>query len=113
MLTITENGFGKKTPVSEYKIQFRGGKGVTGYKITDKTGLIAGMSIVTNDNDVMIITTEGVVIRTDVAEISEFGRVTQGVRVMKLDEGVKIKSIEKTAKEEEKEENEESAEENQ
>lgn len=113
LLTITENGFGKKTPVSEYKIQFRGGKGVTGYKITDKTGLIAGMSIVTNDNDVMIITTEGVVIRTDVAEISEFGRVTQGVRVMKLDEGVKIKSIEKTAKEEEKEENEESAEENQ
>lgn len=112
LLTITENGFGKKTPVSEYKIQFRGGKGVTGYKITDKTGLIAGMSIVTNDNDVMIITTEGVVIRTDVAEISEFGRVTQGVRVMKLDEGVKIKSIEKTAKEE-KEENEESAEENQ
>ena len=113
LLTITENGFGKKTPVSEYKIQFRGGKGVTGYKITDKTGLIAGMSIVTNDNDVMIITTEGVVIRTDVAEISEFGRVTQGVRVMKLDEGVKIKSIEKTAKEEEKEESEESAEENQ
>lgn len=113
LLTITENGFGKKTPVSEYKIQFRGGKGVTGYKITDKTGLIAGMSIVTNDNDVMIITTEGVVIRTDVAEISEFGRVTQGVRVMKLDEGVKIKSIEKTAKEEEKEGNEESAEENQ
>lgn len=112
LLTITENGFGKKTPVSEYKIQFRGGKGVTGYKITDKTGLIAGMSIVTNDNDVMIITTEGVVIRTDVAEISEFGRVTQGVRVMKLDEGVKIKSIEKTAKEEEKEESEESAEEN-
>ncbi len=112
LLTITENGFGKKTPVSEYKIQFRGGKGVTGYKITDKTGLIAGMSIVTNDNDVMIITTEGVVIRTDVAEISEFGRVTQGVRVMKLDEGVKIKSIEKTAKEE-KEESEESAEENQ
>lgn len=113
LLTITENGFGKKTPVSEFKIQFRGGKGVTGYKITDKTGLIAGMSIVTNDNDIMIITTEGVVIRTDVAEISEFGRVTQGVRVMKLDEGVKIKSIEKTAKEEEKEEKEESTEENQ
>lgn len=112
LLTITENGFGKKTPVSEFKVQFRGGKGVTGYKITDKTGLIAGMSIVTDENDIMIITTEGVVIRTDVAEISEFGRVTQGVRVMKLDEGVKIKSIEKTAKEEEdKEESEEKAEE--
>ena len=100
LLTITENGYGKKTAVSEFKVQFRGGKGVTGYKITEKTGLIAGMSIVTNDNDIMLITTEGVVIRMDVAEISEFGRVTQGVRVMRLNENVKIKSIEKTQKEE-------------
>ena len=111
LLTITENGYGKKTPVSEFKIQFRGGKGVTGYKITEKTGLIAGMSIVTNDNDIMLITTEGVVIRMDVGEISEFGRVTQGVRVMRLDENVKIKSIEKTQKEEQTEEKEETTEE--
>ena len=110
LLTITENGYGKKTPVSEFKVQFRGGKGVTGYKITEKTGLIAGMSIVTNDNDIMLITTEGVVIRMDVGEISEFGRVTQGVRVMRLDENVKIKSIEKTQKEEPEEQSEESAE---
>ena len=103
LLTITENGYGKKTAVSEFKVQFRGGKGVTGYKITEKTGLIAGMSIVTNDNDIMLITTEGVVIRMDVAEISEFGRVTQGVRVMRLNENVKIKSIEKTQKEEDEE----------
>ena len=101
LLTITENGYGKKTPVSEFKLQLRSGKGVTGYKITEKTGLIAGMSVVTNDDDVILITTEGVIIRMDVAEISEFGRVTQGVRVMKLDEGVKIKSIERTQKEEE------------
>ena len=103
LLTITENGYGKKTPVSEFKLQFRAGKGVTGYKITEKTGLIAGMSIVTNDDDVIVITTEGVIIRMSVAEISEFGRVTQGVRVMRLDEGVKIKSIERTQKEEEEE----------
>ena len=100
LLTITENGYGKKTPISEFKVQYRGGKGVTGYKITEKTGLIAGMSIVTNENDIMLITTEGVVIRMDVGEISEFGRVTQGVRVMRLNENVKIKSIEKTQKEE-------------
>ncbi len=106
LLTITENGYGKKTPVSEFKLQYRAGKGVTGYKITEKTGLIAGMSIVTNDDDVIVITTEGVIIRMSVAEISEFGRVTQGVRVMRLDDGVKIKSIERTQKEE-KEETEE------
>ena len=106
LLTITENGYGKKTPVSEFKLQFRAGKGVTGYKITEKTGLIAGMSIVSDDDDVIVITTEGVIIRMSVAEISEFGRVTQGVRVMRLDEGVKIKSIERTQKEEEEEQSE-------
>ncbi len=107
LLTITENGYGKKTPVSEFKLQFRSGKGVTGYKITEKTGLIAGMSVVTNDDDVILITTEGVIIRMDVAEISEFGRVTQGVRVMRLDDGVKIKSIERTQKEEKDEKSDE------
>ena len=111
LLTITENGYGKKTPVSEFKLQLRSGKGVTGYKITEKTGLIAGMSVVTNDDDVILITTEGVIIRMDVAEISEFGRVTQGVRVMKLDDGVKIKSIERTQKEEEDDTTEETTEE--
>ena len=110
LLTITENGYGKKTPVSEFKLQLRSGKGVTGYKITEKTGLIAGMSVVTNDDDVILITTEGVIIRMDVAEISEFGRVTQGVRVMKLDDGVKIKSIERTQKEEEDDTTEETTE---
>lgn len=110
LLTITENGYGKKTPVSEFKLQLRAGKGVTGYKITEKTGLIAGMSIVSNDDDVIFITTEGVIIRMSVAEISEFGRVTQGVRVMRLDEGVKIKSIERTEKEEESEQSEQTEE---
>ena len=110
LLTITENGYGKKTPVSEFKLQFRAGKGVTGYKITEKTGLIAGMSIVSDDDDVIVITTEGVIIRMSVAEISEFGRVTQGVRVMRLDEGVKIKSIERTQKEDEEEQAEETTE---
>ena len=104
LLTVTENGYGKKTPLSEFKLQNRGGKGVTGYKLTDKTGLVAGMKVVDEDDDVMIITSDGVIIRTGVEEISEYGRVTQGVRVMRPDDGVKVVSIARVAKEEETEE---------
>ena len=103
ILTITENGYGKKTDLDEFKIQNRGGKGLFGYKITEKTGDVAGISIVNNDNDVMIITSDGVIIRTAVDEISKFGRTTQGVKVMRLDEGVKVVSITSTDKEEEEE----------
>ena len=101
ILTIT--GYGKKTDLDEFKIQNRGGKGLFGYKITEKTGDVAGISIVNNDNDVMIITSDGVIIRTAVDEISKFGRTTQGVKVMRLDEGVKVVSITSTDKEEEEE----------
>ena len=101
LLTVTENGYGKKTPLSEFKLQNRGGKGVTGYRLTDKTGLVAGMKVVDEDDDVMIITSDGVIIRTGAEEISEYGRVTQGVRVMRPDDGVKVVSIARVAKEEE------------
>ncbi len=101
VLTVTENGFGKKTSLDEYKTQNRAGKGVTGYKLTDKTGLVAGFKIVDEGDDLMVITSDGIIIRTSTDEISEFGRVTQGVKVMRLDEGVKVVSIERTAKEEE------------
>ena len=104
ILTITENGYGKKTDLSEFKIQNRGGKGLFGYKITEKTGDVAGIGIVTDENDVMIITSDGVIIRTAVDEISKFGRTTQGVKVMRLAEGVKVVSITTTDKEEENEE---------
>ncbi len=103
LLSVTENGYGKKTDITEFKCQFRGGRGVTGYKITDKTGLIAGCRIVTDDDDVLMITSDGVIIRTGVDEISMFGRVTQGVRVMKLAEDVNVVSIAKATKEEETE----------
>lgn len=103
ILTITENGYGKKTDLDEFKIQNRGGKGLFGYKITEKTGDVAGISIVNDDNDVMIITSDGIIIRTAVDEISKFGRTTQGVKVMRLDEGVKVVSITSTDKEEEEE----------
>ncbi len=101
LLSVTENGYGKKTDINEFKCQFRGGRGVSGYKITDKTGLIAGCRIVTDDEDVMMITSDGVIIRTGVEEISMFGRVTQGVRVMKLADDVNVVSIAKANKEEE------------
>lgn len=103
ILTITENGYGKKTDLDEFKIQNRGGKGLFGYKITEKTGDVAGISIVTDDNDVMVITSDGVIIRTAVDEISKFGRTTQGVKVMRLDEGVKVVSITSTDKDEDNE----------
>lgn len=101
LLVVTENGYGKKTPLDEYKIQTRGGKGVFTYRITDKTGKIAGIKTVTDEDDVMLTTSDGVLIRTHAAEISTFGRQTQGVRIMRLDDGVKLVSMARTAREEE------------
>ena len=101
LLSVTENGYGKKTDITEFKCQFRGGRGVAGYKITDKTGLIAGCRVVTDEEDVMMITSDGVIIRTGASEISMFGRVTQGVRVMKLADDVNVVSIAKANKEDE------------
>ncbi len=103
LLSVTENGYGKKTDITEFKCQFRGGRGVAGYKITDKTGLIAGCRVVTDEEDVMMITSDGVIIRTGADEISMFGRVTQGVRVMKLADDVNVVSIAKANKEEDEE----------
>ena len=107
LLSVTENGFGKKTHINEFKCQFRGGRGVSGYKITDKTGLIAGCKVVTDDDDVIMITSDGIIIRTGVDEISMFGRVTQGVRVMKLSDDVSVVSIAKANREEDEESTEE------
>ena len=108
LLSVTENGYGKKTDINEFKCQIRAGRGVTGYKITEKTGLIAGCKIVSDEDDIMMITSDGVIIRTGVEEISMFGRVTQGVRVMKLADDISVVSIAKADKEdlEESEENE-------
>ena len=106
ILSVSENGYGKKTDIKEFKCQNRAGKGVTGYNITEKTGEIAGMVIVKEGDDLMTITSDGVIIRMSTDEISTFGRVTQGVRVMKIAEGVKVVAIATTEKEEETENNE-------
>ena len=93
LLVITENGYGKKTELDEYRGQNRGGLGILTYKVTDKTGKIAGMKTVTDDQDIMMITSEGVVIRMHIDEISTYSRNTQGVRLMRLDDDVKVVSV--------------------
>ena len=94
LLAITENGFGKRTDLDEYRVQIRGGKGVITYKITPKTGEVIGIKIVNDADDIMMITDTGTIIRMNVNEISILGRSTQGVTLMRTNEG-KVVSIEK------------------
>ena len=94
LLAITENGFGKRTELDEYRVQIRGGKGVTTYKVTPKTGNIVGIRIANEDDDVMLITDTGTIIRLNVKDISVLGRVTQGVTLMRTNDGGKVVSIE-------------------
>lgn len=94
LLAITENGFGKRTELDEYRVQNRGGKGVITYKITPKTGDIVGVRITTDEEDVMLITEKGTIIRINVKDISVLGRSTQGVTLMRTSDGGKVVSIE-------------------
>ncbi len=94
LLAITENGFGKRTELDEYRVQNRGGKGVITYKITPKTGNIVGIRIANGDEDVMMITDTGTIIRLKVSEVSVLGRSTQGVTLMRTNDGGKVVSIE-------------------
>lgn len=113
LLAVTESGYGKKTELDEYKVQTRGGKGILTYKITEKTGKLAGIKTVTDEDDIMLITSDGIVIRMASDEISTYGRQTQGVRLMRLDDGVQVVSVTVTEKMEETEdqpENDETAE---
>ena len=94
LLAITENGFGKRTELDEYRVQIRGGKGVITYKITPKTGKLVGARIATEEDDVMLITDTGTIIRLNVKDISVLGRSTQGVTLMRTNDGGKVVSIE-------------------
>ncbi len=100
LLIITEKGFGKRTDIGEYRIQSRGGKGLLTYKISDKTGELTGMMMVNDLNDVMLITSEGVIIRIHAADINTIGRNTSGVRLMRTAENNLIVSCAKTDREE-------------
>ena len=96
LLTITEKGYGKKTDLEDYSVHKRGGLGVKNYKVTDKTGKIAGIKMVSDSDDLLAITDEGTIIRVAVANIGEKGRATQGVRIMRLEADVKVICIEVT-----------------
>ena len=103
LLVISENGFGKRTKTDEYKIQARGGKGMKTYAISEKTGLIAGINIVEDNDDIMLITSDGVIIRMAAKDINTFGRATRGVTLMRFGEGVKIVGVTSTEHEDEEE----------
>ena len=101
MLVITENGFGKRTVLDEYRLQARGGKGVATYDKTkfDKTGKLVGATLVSDEDEVMVINSNGIIIRIRAGEVSKSGRTTQGVKVMKVEKGNRIVSFAKVVDE--------------
>ena len=101
LLTVTANGYGKRTDLLEYHAQNRGGKGLKNYNLTDKTGLVAGIAVVDDNDDVMLIENGGVIIRMAASGINTYGRATQGVILMRVEEGNQVISLQRTDKEEE------------
>jgi DNA gyrase subunit A len=99
VLTVTENGYGKRTDVSEYRHINRGGKGVTNILCSERNGNVVDVKIVTDEDDLMLISQKGIGIRTSAKDISVIGRATQGVRIMKLEEGDKVAAVAKVVKE--------------
>ncbi len=101
LLTVTENGYGKRTDIEEYRVQSRAGVGIKNYKCSDVTGNVVGLRTVSDDEDILLITSEGIIIRIAVSGISSIGRSTKGVRLMRLNEDVKVVSMGVTEHEEE------------
>ena len=95
LFIVSENGLGKRTYLNEFTVQKRGGKGVKCYKITEKTGDVIGVKAVNDDHEIMMITTEGIIIQISMQDVNTLGRITSGVKVMNLDDGVKIAKIAK------------------
>ena len=95
LLIVSENGMGKRTYLEEFTVQRRGGKGIKCYKITEKTGDVVGLKAVTDENEIMMITTEGIIIQIRMDDISVLGRNTSGVKLINLKEGVKVAQIAK------------------
>ena len=105
VLVVTENGYGKRTPVSEYRLSNRGGKGIKTATITERNGNIVCITTVTGEEDLMVVTNAGVIIRLDVHDISQNGRAAQGVRLMKLGDGQFVSTVAKVNEEDDNEEN--------
>ena len=98
LLIVSEKGMGKRTPIDEFTTQHRGGKGVKCYKITGKTGDIIGVKAVNDDHEIMMITTQGIIIQLKCSDISTYSRITSGVKLIRLDQGedITVASIAKT-----------------
>jgi len=109
VLSVTENGYGKRTKVGEYRLQHRGGSGIINIKTSDRNGNVVGMLTVSDDDDIVLVATDGIVIRTSVKDIRTIGRNTQGVRVMKPQEGAKVSAVAMALAESQEEEVTESA----
>jgi DNA gyrase subunit A len=105
VLTATENGYGKRTPIAEYTRHGRGTQGMIAIQTTERNGKVIGAVLVGDEDEIMLISTGGVLIRTNVKQIREMGRSTQGVRLIDLDEGTKLAGIERVAEKEEEEGN--------
>ena len=103
ILTVTENGFAKRTALSEYRRQSRGGKGMFGYRLTERTGKVAGVQAVTDEDDLLIINSNGVIIRMAASEIPVYGRVTQGVKAMRIGDDTHVVTVSAAKREEEAE----------
>lgn len=105
LMVVTSKGYGKRTPVEDYKVQTRGGKGLLTYDKSkfNKTGMLVGALVVDDDDEVLLINSEGTIIRIKAADVSKLGRATQGVRIMRADDDVNIISIAKVIREDEHE----------
>jgi DNA gyrase subunit A len=95
VLTVTENGYGKRTKVGEYRLQHRGGQGIINIKTSERNGLVVGMLTVDDDDEIVLVSTDGIVMRCEVKGIRTIGRNTQGVTVMKPNAGAKVSAVAK------------------
>jgi len=103
-LTVSEGGYGKRTEMEEYRLQSRGGKGIITMKTTDKTGRVVGVQQVTEEDQLMLISNKGKIIRMRIKDIRIIGRNTQGVRLIELEEGERVVSLARLAEKEDEDE---------
>ncbi|MFQ5539984.1 MAG: DNA gyrase C-terminal beta-propeller domain-containing protein, partial [Candidatus Binatia bacterium] len=103
ILTVAENGYGKRTAIEEYRLQSRGGKGIITMKTTNKTGRVIGVQQVTDDDQLMMVTNRGKIIRLRLKDIRTIGRNTQGVRLIEMEEGERVVSLARLAEKEDEE----------
>jgi DNA gyrase subunit A len=100
LLTVTANGFGKRTLLTEYRAQTRGGKGIINIKVNKRNGLVVAVQMIKGDEEIMMVSAEGIVIRFNAEDISKIGRATQGVTLMRLDKGDIVVAVAKVLAEE-------------